>query len=225
MDLVVTDDQVRAELPQRHRHFLDRGGNLVPGFTDLVYATAFFSQPLLRYRYLWLVEYDVDYAGDWSAFFQQFAGDHTDLLGASLYSRAQSAKWLHWLWFNAPVPEQAHLRSFLPVARLSRDLLYCYRDAIESGGWEGHSEAIWPTVASASGLAIRDFGALGPFTPDHLRGKNYSQYHNVEDGDLSNGTFICRPVTRRAYFQEEPEEYPDAGYLHHPVKVDWPERT
>lgn len=220
-DFVVDDIQARLLLPRRHERYLAHGGTLVPGFVDLAYMSAFLVQPLARYEYVWLVEYDVDFAGDWSAFFRQFSGDDSDLLGTALFPRSQSVKWLHWPWFKAPVPEHQHCRAFLPVARFSRRMIACYREAVEGGDWEGHLEAIWPTIANAYGLKMQDFGGSGPHTPVGLRGRNYTHYHNIEDGDLSRGTFVCRPVTRLSYFHETPEQFPDVGYLHHPVKADW----
>jgi hypothetical protein len=219
-DFFVREEHARALLPGRFEQYLARGGVLVPGFVDLAFVSTVLTSRLAQYRHVWLVEYDVDFAGDWSAFFRQFTGNTSDLLGTALFPRSQSAKWLHWSWFKAPVPEHQHYRSFLPIVRFSQRMIGCHREAIESGSWEGHSEAIWPTIANAYGLKMQDIGGLGPHTPVDLHGRNYSHYHNVEDGDLSKGTFVCRPVSRLTYFHETPEQFLDTGYLHHPVKAD-----
>jgi hypothetical protein len=220
-DYVISEEHARSFLPRRFEQYLARGGVLVPGFVDMALVSAILARPFAQYRFIWLVEYDVDFAGDWSTFFRQFIGNESDLLGTALFPRSQSVKWLHWSWFKAPVAEHQHYRAFLPIVRFSQRILSCYREAMETGCWEGHSEAIWPTIANAYGLPMQDIGGLGPETPVPLRGRNYSHYHNIEDGDLSNGTLVCRPVSRLTYFHETPEQFSDAGYLHHPVKSDW----
>ena len=97
-------------------------------------------------------------------------------------------------------------------------MLSCYTKAVESGSWQGHTEAIYPAIASYGGLVTEDFGGHGPFVPSVLRGMNYINSPSP-DGELGPGTFIHRPVKQFAYFHEAPEQFAELGYLHHPVKV------
>jgi hypothetical protein len=111
-----------------------------------------------------------------------------------------------------------HLRSFLPIVRFSRGMMDCYVRAVESGGWRGHTEALYPTIASFNSLVIEDLGGKGPFTRPSMFGKNYVNTPTA-DGDLLPGTFVYRPVKNAAYFHEAPERFSQPGYLYHPVKV------
>src|SRR5262249_54026723 len=131
-DFRVTELDGQALLPTRSEQRLLRHSALIPGFTDLAYMPTLLSDALAGYQYLWLVEYDVDYAGDWSSFFSQFADNAADFLGAALSPRSAFADWVHWSWFKAPVDEQHHYRSFIPITRFSRTMLDCYRNDIET---------------------------------------------------------------------------------------------
>ena len=53
--------------PKRYAEKKYRGGGVLPGFNDLANAPALLSSQLLEYRYIWVVEYDVDFL-NWQNF-------------------------------------------------------------------------------------------------------------------------------------------------------------
>ena len=179
---------------------------------------ALLSSELAKYGYVWMLEYDVDYAGHWREFFQQFVDNPADLLGTALFPREQSKGWCYWDLFKPPesVGSEHYFRAFLPIVRFSRRMLNCYQEAIATGDWRGHTEAIYPTLASYSGFAIEDIGGWGPLTPLIRRGLNYN--NAPTDPHLCPGTMICNELRHVSYFYETPELFPKAGYLYHPVK-------
>jgi hypothetical protein len=218
-DFFISRRDEKSLTPKRYAEMVRRGGTIVPGFSDLAIMPALLSKRLAQYDYIWVIEYDVDFAGSWQDFFAEFVSSDADLMGTTLYPRTQCPEWYHWPWFETPadVSPNFHVRSFGPIVRFSRRMMSCYIDAMRDGRWRGHNEAIFPTLALCNGLAIQDFGGYGPYTPMQSRGKGY--LNTPTDKHLSPGTFIFRPVEHRAYFLEAPEQFPMRGYLYHPVKV------
>ncbi len=161
-------------MPRRYRdmHRLGRWYN--KGFTDLAYLPAMIGNQLRQYEYIWLVENDVDYAGNWHELFSGTADNNADLLTTYVYPRVQNRNWYHWSWFEAPkVPFDQHISSFNAIARFSRRLLSVYLEAVEYENWQGHTEALWPTIARHNGLTICDLGGNGPFCPKRWQNKFY----------------------------------------------------
>ena len=169
-------------LPNRYAQMrrLDRWYNR--GFPDLAYMPAMMSEQVRHYDYIWLVENDVDYAGHWSEFFYRTMENKADLLTTYAYSRLENRNWDHWGWFKPPpyVSFDQHTSSVNPIARFSRRMLSAYIQAVEYDGWEGHTEALWPTIVRHNGLTISDLGGTGPFCPEEWRNKSY--YNPVVDG-------------------------------------------
>jgi hypothetical protein len=170
------------------------------GFNDLVCFPIF--QKLDRYSHIWLVEYDVDYAGHWGEFFaiKRFG----DFVGTTIVPQSESNEWYHWRSFVAP-HDARPTRSFAPIFRLSRRMIDCYVQSIATGKWKGHFEALFPTIALYNGLTIEDVGG-------------YTNTPN--DPYLSPGTFVYRPA-RTSYFHEWPDSF-ERGFLYHPVKPKRP---
>lgn len=207
-------------LAGRYRECLGSGGTIIPGFTDLVYMPVLLGAAFEPYDYIWLIEYDVDYAGDWRDFFAQFAQDGADLIGTTLLPRSECPGWQYWSSFQPPgsVRDEHHFRSFIPILRFSRRMLHCYEAAMRRANWCGHTEALFPTIALSNALQVEDMGGWGPLTPPSLCGRNYLNTPNAEGG-LAPGTMIHGPVEHFTYFHETPDRFPQRGYLHHPVKA------
>jgi hypothetical protein len=194
--------------PQRFEEMLRARRNFYGGYTDLIYTPVLGSERLGAYRYLWLMEYDVDYAGDWSKFFARTMESNADLLTTTLVARANSGDWHWWPNFRAPpeVTPERQMRSFVPIVRFSRAMLQHYREAVVSGAWGGHSEALFPTIALHAGLAVEDLGA----------GRHYRNIPS--ELTLSPGTFVFRPPVAAEYFHDNPGAFAERDLLYHPVK-------
>jgi hypothetical protein len=205
-------------LPARYLESRSRHGGIIPGYPDLVYWPALLSDRLAAYDYLWILEYDVDYAGNWREFFARTMPSPADLLGTTIFPRAQSEDWVFWEWFRSPpeVTAEFHLRSFLPIARFSRRMLELYTKTVRDDRWGGHTESLFPTIAHFNGLLVEDLGGAGPFCPPAWRSKNYD--NTPWDERLSPGTFVFRPVTLDRYYHDSALRFSRPGFLYHPVK-------
>jgi hypothetical protein len=198
-DLFIKSEDSQRVLPKRFEE-RQRSGR-TSGFVDLACFPAF--QRLKHYSHIWFVEYDVDYAGDWDSFFAPRMDSGADLLATTIFPQAESKSWAHWPDFAAP-PGARPLRSFIPMFRISQLLFAHYVEAVGTGHWQGHFEALLPTIADYYGLQIEDMGA----------------YCNTpNDSRLSPGTFVWLPVQSESYFHEVPSNFSRREVLYHPVKV------
>lgn len=110
-------------------------------------------------------------------FFKSFKDYPCDLLATRVRSRREDPE---WIWWNSMVPgecgEQAlaakDVAAFLPLARYSRRAAEVILEGLELG-WEGHPEAVIPTLVSRAGLKIEDLGGSGTFTPPDRIGRWY----------------------------------------------------
>jgi hypothetical protein len=221
-DMLATEfrvDETNDEslLPRRYAQMRRAKRSYNTGFTDLTYMPALSSRYLSSYDYVWVVEYDVDFAGNWREFFLVVMRSQADFLGANLYPRQAQDNWVQWSWFSTPpgVPHHQHVRSFNPISRFSRRMISLYLQAMQSDLWQGHTEALLPTIALEYGLSISDLGGRGPFCPEQWRGKNYHY-----DEGYRSGTFVHAPPVQFAYFHEKPGRFIARNVLYHPVKVD-----
>ena len=164
------------------------------------------------WRHCWQVESDVEYRGDWQAFFRQFDGNESDLLVSHLHRHAD---WPTWAWWNSLVaPTAEHIapdrlcKGFFPTFRISRQGL----DAVEAAhreGWSGHYEAVVPTVIRARGLAVHDLRATTPC---------------YEGGSQNPSAILPLQSTMRWRPEITPAEFLRRGtapLLFHPVKQNW----
>jgi hypothetical protein len=201
-------------MPRRMQRMLENGG-LYGGFVDVLFVPLALA---LKNEFVWIIEYDVDFSGDWRDFFTQFETDRSDVLTTSLITRARSLDWTHWETARPPpeVPQSQHLRSFNPIMRLSRRFLNAYVRETADRDWPGHTEYTIPTIAAWRGYTIADIGGKGEFCPICRRGRNYA--NSPEDPySLSPGTFVYLPH-RHVYFNDNSADFPQPDMLYHPVK-------
>jgi hypothetical protein len=162
--------------------------------------------------FVWALEYDVDYSGDWRDLFARFARNRADVLTTTVLAREHCPDWALWATARAPdaVPQTAWLRSFGPLMRLSRRFAAAYIKTTNAGGWDGHYEFTIPTIGRHLGFRVEDLADPG-------RNRAPLYHNNPADETLSPGTFVWRPA-RSAYYHQNPLDFPEPDRLYHPVK-------
>lgn len=189
-------------------------GNLSMGYMDIV---LFPLAKSANREFVWVLEYDVDFAGRWLDFFQQFSNNGADLLATTLNTRRRDRRWTFWGTANGPCPKSLFTRAFMPIMRVSRRMIDVYQEALSTGEWGGHYEFLVPTIARVHGFRIEDIGGTGPFVPWRRRRRNY--LNTAKDPHLGPGTFVWRP-SMTAYFHEDHTAFNQQAMLYHPIKAD-----
>ena len=182
---------------------------------DLFYVPALIDPKLAAFDYLWMMEADVDFAGDWGTFFEAAMHSTADLLATTIYPRPIDPRWPHWHLFGPPanIAQEFRIRAFLPLSRYSRRLLSAFVEETNAWRWKGIYEAVFPSLAFSEGWEIGDFGGSGPF-----KWEGPSFYWNTfKENSLSPGTFTAGDP-RYSYFHEDPDAFPERGQIYHPVK-------
>jgi len=201
-------------MPARFRQMVKNEG-IMNGHQDPLIIPCVLA---LGRRYVWVMEYDVDFAGPWGDFFGLYRDDQTDLLTTTLTTPTIEPDWHHWSTARYPAdlrPAQMR-RDFHPIMRLSRRFAETYCAAMCDDSWGGHWEFLFATVAEYHGLSVRDLQYGGA---RHGIGPTYTNTPN--DLRLLPGTFVWRPF-RDAYFHEKPDDFAEIGRLYHPIKTDDP---
>jgi hypothetical protein len=216
-DLRVSSADAAHLFPVRHAAFLESGRRSPWGNMDMVWLTLFSRPELAAYERFWLVEYDVDFSGDWGDFFAEAALYPEDLLVTRLRRLSSQPNWWHASTFRMPERlRRDPLIGFFPLSRFSRRLVDAYRQAVAAPGWAGHFEIVLPTVAEALGFTVAEIGGEGAFTPEERLRRHYGGSFSTR----GSTTFGYRPPRSYAYFHEQPKRFREANRLYHPVKVD-----
>lgn len=207
VDFIITEKDEAALLPERFGYRKKKGLALGSyGFLDVVFLEAIRRAP--GYEHYYMMEFDVDYSGDWKEFFEINAARTADFMGSHIHWRRDNMDWIHWNnHFSVPVHSDKHLMAQIVLMRMSLRMVNAYKAALESGDYIGNVEALAPIVALDHGLSIEDFGANFEFTPEQWRGKNYDPEY-----------FHYRPIVGEWYWHERPQEFPVLGMLYHPIK-------
>ena len=209
-DLRVGWEDAAQFAEKRYQEMLEAKGRYNSGYVDLAYMPALTSKQFRFYRHIWVMEYDVDYAGNWANFFADAMQSGADFIATTIVPHSASRNWSWWPGVRVPpgVAPEHLFRSFAPIARFSQELLERYQAAVASGPWRGHFEALFPTIAAHAGLVIEDL----------RRGTHYT--NTPDDWGLSPGTFVFRPTVATQYFHENPGGFAEPNLLYHPVKPD-----
>jgi hypothetical protein len=164
------------------------------------------------YRRYWVIEFDVRYTGDWAALLAELSESAADVLGTVVQTRAEHPAWTHWQSLDtagAVLPDDAHVKIFTPMTRLSNAAMRAIDTACRAG-WTGHCEVLWSTAAAAAGLLVEDIGGKGSFTPPSRHGRHYTT--SPFDPYLAPGSFAYRPAIPDSNIPPSPPT------LWHPVK-------
>ena len=182
--------------------------SVVPG--NCIFPVLLFAKGIPAFNYLWRVEYDARYTGDWSRLFRHFSRNRSDLLATTIFRYNFRPGWNWWKSLKsprAPLKKSSLIRGFLPIFRLSRNactlLDRSYRE-----GWTGHYEVAIPTILSHHGCSIEDIGGDGEFV--NSKNKNRFYTNTPSAPGLAPGTFVCPPYSCGSL------DIPNM--LYHPVK-------
>jgi hypothetical protein len=164
------------------------------------------------YAHWWQVESDVDYRGNWGAFFDAYRGVEADVLASHVHHVSDWPTWSHWQSLVAPLDAglraESLYKAFFPVSRFSAAALRVV-DHAHAHGWAGHFEALIPTLMKHEGLTLRDLRSVSP----------------CYVGDSQNpaallplqSTMRWRPLVTQAEFAGRGE----GPLLFHPIKENW----
>ena len=152
---VVASPDAEELMPLRFAAMM-ANGFMVPGYVDLIWMPLGLAAP---YPYVWMIEFDVDYAGDWGQFFAQFRRNRADLLTTSLTRLVDDPGWDHWETIRAPATVDAAdwRRDFHPIMRLSQRFMRAYVSQMRSPDWAGHHEFTISHARDAFGHASRRY--------------------------------------------------------------------
>lgn len=188
------------------------GDSIVPGghHLPMLYASRLVSS----YDYYWLMEYDVRFSGQWAMFFEYFENNTADLIGTHFAYYDSCPQWVWWKSMSTKfevVNKEHWVRGFLPIMRLSRRAVK--KTLIhQQKRWNGHPEAILPTLINYFGMTIMDIGGDGEFTHPDFRNLFYTSNASNQYGQILKGSFRYRPVHKK--WGSQPNK------LYHPVKFD-----
>lgn len=187
------------------------GERLVPGNTHL--PLLLFWEQAPEYELLWMTEDDVHFTGDWGGLVGHFTDCGADLVACHVRRFADEPEWFWWPTLHCPEScrdRGSWLRSFNPIFRLSRRAVRCVLDAQQTS-WEGHMEALIPTLLHHAGLRIVDMGGDGEFVRPGDTNRFYTDVNHPTGGLRGLGTMRYRPIFRTA------GRLP--GMLYHPIKA------
>ncbi|ROZ75703.1 DUF3405 domain-containing protein [Ramlibacter sp. WS9] len=115
-----------------------------------------------EYGHYWQIESDVEYRGDWRSLLGAYRNCEADLLASHFRRHADWPRWPWWRTLRVPVAAALTAndlrRAFFPILRISRQALEAL-DQAHRDGWEGHFEALIPTVVHRLGLLAQDLCA------------------------------------------------------------------
>lgn len=129
-----------------------------------------FCHAFPRYDYIWVMEYDVAFTGDWRTFFSAIQS-RADLLSAFPRTFADEPDWYWWSTLHIPGRNRsrpakryrassrpvAPMATFNPIYRVSRRAAAYLRGRFLEG-CIGHHEVAMPTLLNLAGMSVEDLG-------------------------------------------------------------------
>ncbi len=106
------------------------------------------------YDYYWFIEYDVDYRGNWGQLLN--LKNKSDLICTHIIDSTESDKWIWWKYFKTPIKNIKKIRAFLPIYRISKNMLKEIERTLSKENWQGHIEALIPTIINARNGKINE---------------------------------------------------------------------
>jgi hypothetical protein len=128
-------------------------------------------------NYLWLWDPRIFWDGVEERFLADFESNGADLLATEIRRYTEDLEWTWWKHLkasNGENPLTFGVAALLPLVRLSRKAAEVVIEGIGEG-WDGHPEALIPTLVNRAGLVIEDIGGSGSFTPPDRLGLWYDE--------------------------------------------------
>lgn len=164
-----------------------------------------------RYKFYWMVEYDVCFSGGWNLLMDDFKVFEFDLLSAHVehFDESVNGDWTWWKRCNDSGYDISKcIKSFNPICRFSSRALACL-DSHHRMLRCAHSEVFIPTVLFHSGMTLADIGGCGEFVPSGFENKYYIRLDGV-----NNGTIRYRPEFDASVL----DNFQSENLIFHPVK-------
>lgn len=208
-DIVVTFEDAARVAPARYAEHVANAPERFTDAIDVVWLAVFTDTKLAKFDRVWLIEYDVEFSGDWATLFRAAHAYDADLLATRFFDRAKIPDWPHWARFgHADDFVGEPLAAFLPIARYSRRMIAAMRESATGTRFHGHLEAVIPTIAVERGLSIIDLIDGGHYGPDPKR------------PDKLTHRFMPVVSTRYGWWRKDKDAVPNMIY--HPVKLTKP---
>lgn len=218
VDITVSLADAQREWPIRHAAYRQENRGHPFGYVDMLWLTAFRHPRLAEYDRFWLVEYDVDFSGDWARLFHEASAYQADLLPTHLRRRDEQPQWNYLSQIVDPLGRpQDHVIGLFSISRFSRRFIdYCHAELTQPG-WSGHFELVLPTIAARGGFKIEDLGGSGSYTPRDRRNKHYEgDFNGLQRGFY---THAFRPPRMWHYFAESRLGFWQPNRIYHPIKL------
>ncbi|MBO4846770.1 MAG: hypothetical protein J5525_10725 [Lachnospiraceae bacterium] len=165
------------------------------------YPVLAFHKEYPEYDYLWIVEDDVFFSGDWSVLFDTFTDDPADLIATKIRCYEEEPTWYWWKSMRAGMDETISKNimyaCFIPIYRLSAKAIDCLYTEVRNG-WRGHFEGVVPTVLIKNGLTLRD-----------MNGKGFGLNERVNLHFYSDSTHNWSPLYVQSF---------EKNMIYHPIK-------
>ncbi|WP_209332810.1 DUF3405 domain-containing protein [Lunatimonas salinarum] len=127
-------------------NYFPLGFSLIPGSNHFPLLKFYLSHP--NYDYYWCIEEDVDFSGDWRAFFEAFSSVGADFISSHIRRYQDEPEWPWWSALAHPyfvIPQKQRIRSFNPIYRISRAGLELLHKALSSN--KPAFSLIWYAIA------------------------------------------------------------------------------
>jgi hypothetical protein len=134
---------------------------IVPGNSDL--ALLAFARRRPGYSHVWMIEYDVMFAGSPALLARLDAASEAELITATrVRTGRESPAWYWWPTLH-PAPSEPRVgprrSALLCLARYGATLI-AELDAGYRAGWRGHFEAVVPSLAARRGLPMESLNKV-----------------------------------------------------------------
>lgn len=193
-------------------HYTPIKKTLLPGSCHFPVLSFFLNN--IQYNQYWVIEYDVEFTGDWSILLDDYDKKLSDYDFISCHiERYNENKNKHWYWWhdnnNVGYKLEECIKSFNPICRYSRNAL-SYVDLYQKLGNSAHSEILIATCLYHAGYKIGDIGGNSEFTP----GDYIQKYYSSTPDSINNGSMRYRPL----YTRQTIEMTGLKNHLFHPLK-------